>query len=104
MINTEAINTEWRVCGSVKNAISDRIRATAYLMEHHRIKIVRGACDDLVEAFCSAVWDPKKHDDERLDNFTYNVCILDAFEYAFEEYINALIPDLVREEINEEYE
>lgn len=101
MINTEAINTEWRVCGSVKNAISDRIRATAYLMEHHRLKIVRGACDDLVEAFCNAVWDPKKHDDERLDNFTYNVCILDAFEYAFEEYINALIPDLAREEINE---
>lgn len=98
MINTEQANTEWHVFGSIKNPITDRIRATTYLMEHRRIKIVRGACDDLIEAFCNAVWDPKKHDDERLDNFTYNVCILDAFEYAFEEYITALIPDLVREE------
>lgn len=98
MINTEAANTEWNVCGSVKNAIRDRIRATTYLMEHHRFKIVRGACDDLVEAFNNAVWDSKKHDDERLDNFSYNVCILDAFEYAFEEYISALTPELAKEE------
>jgi hypothetical protein len=45
----------------------------------------------LADAFEAAVWNDKKLTvDERLDNGTYCVDILDAFEYSFESHIHRL--------------
>ena len=41
----------------------------------------------------NAVWDAKKPD-ERLDNFSTDIDILDAFEYSWEPFIPKLCPDM----------
>ena len=74
----------------LKHPINDRIRVTTSLMVSGRFHMVRGCCDMLVSAFESAVWDDKKLEDVRLDNGTYNVDILDSFEYSFERYLKLL--------------
>lgn len=80
---------------SLKHPINDRIRVTTSLMASGRFHMVRGRCDMLTSAFESAVWDDKKLEDVRLDNGTYNVDILDSFEYSFERYLKLLtgLPD-----------
>ena len=47
-------------------------------------------CQHLIGSFRSAVWDDKKNEDKRLDNFSYEVDPLDAFEYAIEPMKNQL--------------
>ena len=39
------------------------------------------------------MWDSKKPD-ERLDNFSTDIDILDAFEYSWEPFISKLCPDM----------
>lgn len=68
---------------ALKSEINGRIRLTIRLMGAKRLKIVR-KCTNLIRSFQDAVWDDKKIDDERLDNNTYCVDILDAFEYCIE--------------------
>lgn len=78
------------VRNSIKEPINDRIRVTTSLMASGRFHLVRGRCKMLASAFEAAVWDDKKIDDSRLDNGTYNVDILDSFEYSFERYLRSL--------------
>jgi PBSX family phage terminase large subunit len=78
------------VRNSIKNPINDRIRCTTALMATNKFHMMRNYCSQLSEAFETAVWNDKKPDDQRLDNLTYNVDILDSFEYSFERYIRSL--------------
>lgn len=91
IINSERQTTRWNIRNSVKNEINNRIRATDLMMTSRRLKIVKGANDSLVSAFRSAVWDPDKAEDVRLDvPGKTNICPLDAFEYSWEMWIKQL--------------
>lgn len=93
IINSMYQQTKYTVLNSVKGEIIDRIRCTDLLMTQGRLHLVRGECDSLEDALCSAVWDPDELDDVRLDNGSYNVDQLDSFEYAWSAYL----PQLLRE-------
>lgn len=77
---------------SIKNEIVDRIRAAISLMRRKDANdnpiaprfYCTEDCESLVEALCTAVYDPKKFDDERLDDGTSDIDTLDAFEYSWE--------------------
>lgn len=75
-----------------KRKIKDRIFATSTLLNTKRLfvgddcKLVQGGLEN-------AVWDAKKPD-ERLDNFSTDIDILDAFEYSWEPFIPKLCPDM----------
>lgn len=80
------------VLDSKKRQIKDRIFATSTLLNTKRLyvsddcKLVQGGLEN-------AVWDSKKPD-ERLDNFSTDIDILDAFEYSWEPFIAKLCPDM----------
>lgn len=73
---------------SVKKPIIDRIRATTSLMSQGRF-FYTDDCKTLADAFCAAVYNEKKLDDERLDDGTSDIDTLDAFEYSWEEYLRS---------------
>lgn len=53
-------------------------------------------CALLDQGLQAAVWDSKeaeKGKDVRLDNFSTDIDILDAFEYSYERFIPKLVPD-----------
>ena len=66
-----------------KDAINNRIRLETMLFGANRIIIDR-KCADLIKALQQAVWNPKSLEDERLDDGSYDVDSLDAFEYCIE--------------------
>ena len=70
---------------SLKTPVIDRIRLENMLFGTDRIKIKR-QCKVTQEGFENAVWNDKAEEDERLDDFTSNVDILDALEYAIEPF------------------
>jgi PBSX family phage terminase large subunit len=70
---------------SLKTKVVDRIRLENMLFGTDRLKIMR-RCKVAQEGFENAVWNDKAGEDERLDNFTSNVDILDALEYAIEPF------------------
>lgn len=78
------------VKNSIKKPIKSRIDTETKLFGQHRIFLLRDTTKDLQMALKTASWNPKK-EDERLDDGTSDIDILDAFEYSFEEYINNLI-------------
>ena len=81
-----------RVENAMKTEINDRINATAILMAQGRFEYVEGQCDSLVNALCTAVWDPKElTKNVRLDDGTSDIDSLDSFEYTFERQISQLI-------------
>lgn len=88
-----AVNRERLLC-SVQNAkkmaINDRIKLTLLLMAQKRLFISR-KCENLIDAFQTAVYDPKCYDDTRLDNGTSDIDSLDAFEYSLEPYYQQLL-------------
>jgi PBSX family phage terminase large subunit len=91
IINTERQRLPWNIRNSVKNEIVDRIRCEDILFTSKRIKIVKEENDSIISALRSAVWDPDKPKDERMDNpGVTNICPLDAFEYSWEYWINQL--------------
>lgn len=90
LINGLRVRIPIPVRNSIKEPINDRIRVTTSLMASGRFHMIRNRCKALETAFEAAVWDEKKLDDTRLDNGTYNVDILDSFEYSFERYLRAL--------------
>ena len=91
IINSERQTTRWNIRNSIKNEINNRIRATDLMMTSRRLKIVKGENNSLVAAFRSAVWDPDKTEDARLDiPGKTNICPLDAFEYSWEMWIKQL--------------
>ena len=74
------------VTGCIKEEIIYRIECENIMLTQRRLKILPGN-DDLIKSFQDAVWDSKKSTpdkDVRLDNGTYCVDLLDAFEYSFE--------------------
>lgn len=81
-----------RVENALKAEINDRINATAILMAQGRFGYVEGECNSLVNALCTAVWDPKElTKNVRLDDGTSDIDSLDSFEYTFERRISQLI-------------
>lgn len=93
IINTLINDTPFghKIVNSIKNPIIDRIRITDSLMSQGRFKILSGNNDSLDHALKTALWNDKKLNDERLDDGTTEIDILDAFEYSFEYYLKSLI-------------
>lgn len=82
-----------RLGTQVKNAlklqITDRIRLVVLLMKQGRFKVSR-SCPHLIDALQTAIYDPDKFKDERLDDGTSDIDSLDAFEYSIEPYYKDL--------------
>lgn len=79
---------------SKKVEVVQRIICTNSLMNTGRFKIMRN-CQLVRDGLMGAVWNPKaaeKGRDERLDDFTSDIDILDATEYSFERFISRLTP------------
>ena len=83
-----------RLWTSVKNALKmpvhDRIKLELLLMSRERLHITR-KCPHLIDAFQTAVYDPKEMDDKRLDNGSSDIDSLDAFEYSLEPWYKDLV-------------
>ena len=79
------------VRGSKKEAINDRIDCEQKMLSYGIFFYVAGECDTLVKAMRTAMWDDKKLEDTRLDDFTTDIDSLDAFEYSFERRIHRII-------------
>ena len=81
-----------RIENALKTTINDRINAMCILIAQRRYFYVDGQCDSLVNALCTAVWNPKNlTENERLDDGTSDIDSLDSHEYTFERYISRLI-------------
>lgn len=82
-----------RLGTQVKNAmklqITDRIRLVVLLMKQGRFKVSRN-CPHLIDALQTAIYDPDKFEDERLDDGTSDIDSLDALEYSIEPYYKDL--------------
>ena len=77
---------------ALKAPINDRINAVLILMAQGRFQYVEGECESLVNALCTAVWDPKElTKNVRLDDGTSDIDSLDSFEYTLERRISQLI-------------
>lgn len=79
---------------SKKVEVVQRIICTNSLLNMGRFKIMRN-CQLVRDGLMGAVWNPKaaeKGKDERLDDFTSDIDILDATEYSFERFISRLTP------------
>ncbi len=72
-----------------KGRIVERIELFNQLMAQGRFKILR-RCENLIQAFRTALWD-SKHPDERLDDGTTDIDSLDACEYSVFSFYNNLI-------------
>ena len=80
---------------SDKNKIIQRIICTNTLLNTGRLHILRD-CTLVCGGLEAAVWDSKaaeKGEDVRLDDFSTDIDILDAFEYSFERFMKKLVPE-----------
>lgn len=78
-----------------KSEIFGRIKFTDSMMMMKHFWVLR-ECGDVINSLNSAVWD-EKHENERLDDNTYDVDTLDAMEYSFEEDMKkflSIVPQL----------
>lgn len=81
---------------SDKNEIVQRIVCTNTLLSTGRLHLMK-RCTLVRGGLEAAVWDKKaaeKGDDKRLDDFSTDIDILDAFEYSFERFMKKLIPEV----------
>lgn len=85
----EADNLQTEIANAQKRKITDRIRLTQLLIAQHRL-FLSSRCPCLIEALCSAVYDPKSSDDSRLDDGTTDIDSLDAYEYCLEPWTRDL--------------
>lgn len=83
------------VLNSIKMPINDRIKLTTMLMAQGRLKVNR-KCEHMIDAFQTAIYDPDKFEDVRLDDGTSDIDSLDAFEYAIEPWYQNLIKAVER--------
>ena len=74
------------VADAAKRKIVDRIAFVNTLMSQGRLRLYTD-CELLAAGLASAVWDEKSPVDKRLDDFTSDIDILDAFEYSIERYM-----------------
>ena len=91
IINTLRAKTPFDIRNSIKNEIIDRIRCELLLINTGRLHLVEGRNEALAAGLRNARWDEKKSNDERLDNGTSDIDILDGFEYSFEYMIRHLL-------------
>lgn len=80
---------------SAKNEITQRIYCATALLNMGRLHIL-STCELVISGLKSAVWDKdaaEKGKDVRLDNFSSDIDILDAFEYSWERFMKKLLPD-----------
>ena len=77
------------VAKAKKSSVNDRIRFLCRMMAARRYQVM-GQCKHTRDALASAVWDSKKLEDVRLDDGTTNIDSLDALEYSFEPYMEAM--------------
>lgn len=75
-----------------KKPITDRIIAASTLLNTKRMYISTD-CTLVQGGLESAVWNPKVPD-KRLDDFSTDIDIIDAFEYSWEAFIERLCPDM----------
>ena len=90
IINSLRSKLKVPVKNSIKNKIIDRIRCEDILISTLSLKLLRGQCEALEEGLENALWD-NEHENERLDDGTSDIDILDAFEYSWEHRIKTLI-------------
>lgn len=90
MVRTVKRKADIYVHGSLKTRINNRIQLLSTLIHQGRFFIL-DECPALIDAIESAVYDPKKDDDERLDDGTTNIDSLDALEYSLEKYTKKLL-------------
>lgn len=83
-------NLRCSVHNARKMEINDRIKLTLLLMAQKRFYVAR-KCEHLIDAFQTAVYDPKKYDDTRLDDGTSDIDSLDALEYTLEPWYQQLL-------------
>lgn len=77
------------VSDCAKRPIADRIAFVTSMMSRGQFHVMRD-CIHLREGLSGAVWDENAQGDKRLDNFTSDIDILDAMEYAIERYMDKL--------------
>lgn len=90
LINGIRARFDLPVRNSLKGRIMERVRATNLLVDGGRFYYT-GDCRSLADALCSAVYDPKQQADARLDDGSSDIDTLDAFEYAWERYLNGYV-------------
>lgn len=103
LINTlrkacQTANLGIKLGDSDKNSIVQRIICANTLLATNRLHLLKG-CTLVKGGLESAVWDAKaakKGEDKRLDNFSTDIDILDAFEYSFERFMKKLLPEGVK--------
>jgi len=74
------------VCDCAKKRICDRIAFVNSMMAAGRFFLLT-SCTLTADGLACAMWD-SSGEDKRLDNFTSDIDILDAMEYAIERYMN----------------
>ena len=84
----------YQIKNALKGAITDRINFYSLLMGIGAYKIHK-RCKHTIEAYNTAIWDPK-HPDERLDDGTTNIDSIDAQEYSTEKYMKQIIDIILR--------
>jgi PBSX family phage terminase large subunit len=83
-----------KIGDSAKNEIVQRIYCANTLLNVNRL-FIHKRCKLVIDGLQTALWDAKaaeKGKDVRLDDFTTDIDILDAFEYSWERFINKLVP------------
>lgn len=78
------------VLDAQKRPINDRIRFYNRLMGTGHYFIMRH-CENTIDALRTAIFDPKKPNDERLDDGIMNIDSLDAMEYSTESIMDDII-------------
>ena len=91
ILQTERARTGLTILNSIKNPILERIRCENYMLATGKLQIVAEDNAPLINGLKTAVWNEKKFEDERLDDGTSDICVLDGFEYAFEPFIKNII-------------
>lgn len=71
-----------------KYKIFERINILNRLIGASRFKIM-DCCKEVIESLSSSIWNPNK-ENERLDDGTINIDVLDAMEYAYAPHISIL--------------
>lgn len=74
------------VSDCAKKPIVDRISHVNHLIAQKRFFICE-SCRHMISGLAEAMWDEGSAGDRRLDNFTSDIDILDAMEYAIERYM-----------------
>ena len=78
------------VLNALKRPIHERIACATSLFAAGRL-FLTSDCPHLAAGLSGAVCDSSREKDTRLDNFTSDIDILDAFEYAFERFMGKLV-------------